>query len=295
MQVPAGSLPTLLQYVPVQLLCPNDWEMREHNSQLRLVPDVAFVCTSPNEFVHALPSCLYSVCLKLPPHLLPSWEMEGWKHGLGLQECRQRMCGAALSLRRLFCQPGATDQQSSSQPCSDLIPLSLYLTLFSAKGTYCPHVSFLRQPPVLLPMGHVCLATSPSPSPLSLSLFLLPTLSLSLFFPQSSCLSTFVSVHGCLPVHLPVCLPATLSNTSLAQRSQAVSHFANLPSYVVYWSSVCVFILACLPVCVLSACLASKNGKHGPLAYSKVASAPFNLWTWQEKMMGVITAWRFNT
>lgn len=200
--------------------------------------------------------------------------MEGWKHGLGLQECRQRMCGAALSLRRLFCQPGATDQQSSSQPCSDLIPLSLYLTLFSAKGTYCPHVSFLR---------HATNGASLSGNlSLSLSLFLfpLPTLSLCLFFPQSSFLSTFVSVHGCLHVHLPVCLPATLSNTFLAQRSQAVSHFGNLHGYVVYWSSVCVFILACLPVCVSSACLASKNGKHGPLAYSKIASAPFHLWTW---------------
>lgn len=189
--------------------------------------------------------------------------------GGGLRGCRRRLCGAALSLRSFFCQPSATDQQSASQPCTDLIPLSLTLPLFlspsislslSARGTCCPHVSFLRQPPVLLPTVHVCLATS---LPAFLSASLHACLSLYLLFLQSSCLSAFVSVcmGACLSICLSACQPLFLANTSLAESGQAVSRSANLPDYLpVYSSSVCVFIClparlsACLPVC-LSICL----------------------------------------
>ncbi len=183
--------------------------------------------------------------------------------GGGLQGCSPRLCGAALSLRSLFCQPSATDQQSASQPCTDLIPLSFFLSLFlsssislalSARGTCCPHVSFLRQPPVLLPTVHVCLATS-LPAFLSVALHacLSSSQSFQLVFLQSSCLSAFVGLSVCMSACLSICLsacqPLFLANTSLAESGQAVSHSANLPDYLpVYSSSVCVFI--CLPACL---------------------------------------------
>lgn len=205
--------------------------------------------------------------------------MGGWLGG-----CRCRLCGAALSLRSLFCQPSATDQQSASQPCTDLIPPSLSLSRFlslplflspsislslSARGTCCPHVSFLRQLPVLLPTVHVCLATS-LPAFLSAALHVsLPASPLYLLLLQSSCLSAFVSVSlsvcmgACLSICLSACQPLFLANTSLPESGQAVSRSANLPDYLpVYSSSVCVSIClparlsACLPVC-LSICLLS--------------------------------------
>lgn len=85
----------------------------------------------------------------------------GWRDedmGWGQRGCRRRLCGAALSLRSLFCQPGATDQQSASQPCTDLIPLSLsisvslYLTL--------PLCQRHLLSPCLLPTPTACPATN---------------------------------------------------------------------------------------------------------------------------------------
>lgn len=240
---------------------------------------MAFVILTDPNFVHV---CLLSpvwatVCsTSLPSQACLSLPARGWRDedvGGGLGGWRRRLCGTALSPRTLFCQPSATDQQSASQPCTDLIPLSLSPFLspsislsLAARGTCCPHVSFLRQLPVLLPTVHVCLATS---LPAFLSAALHACLSLYLLFLQSSCLSAFVSVSlsmcmgACLSICLSACQPLFLANTSLSESGQAVSRSANLPDYLpVYSSSVCVFIClparlsACLPVC-LSICLLS--------------------------------------
>lgn len=193
--------------------------------------------------------------------------------------CRRRLCGAARSLRTLFCQPSATDQQSASQPCTDLIPPSLPLFL-------SPSISvslYLTLPlcqrhllsPCLLPTPTACPATNgaclsgnrSACPPVCRSARL--SVSPYLLFLQSSCLSAFVSVSlsvctgACLSICLSACQPLFLANTSLQESGQAVSRSANLPDYLpVYSSSVCVFICLparlseCLPVC-LSICLSS--------------------------------------
>lgn len=191
--------------------------------------------------------------------------------GCGLQGCRRRLCGAALSLRSLYCQPGATDQQSASQPCTDLIPpslsisVSLYLTL--------PLCQRHLLSPCLLPTPTACPATNGACLSGNLSACLSvccsACLSLYLFFLQSPCLPAFVSVSlsvcmgACLSICLSACQPLFLANTSLAESGQAVSRSANLPDYLpVYSSSVCVSIClpvhlsACIPICV-SICLLS--------------------------------------
>lgn len=181
--------------------------------------------------------------------------------GCGLQGCRRRLCGAALSLRSLYCQPGATDQQSASQPCTDLIPpslsisVSLYLTL--------PLCQRHLLSPCLLPTPTACPATNGACLSGNLSACLSvccsACLSLYLFFLQS----LSVCMGACLSICLSACQPLFLANTSLPESGQAVSRSANLPDYLpVYSSSVCVSIClpvhlsACIPICV-SICLLS--------------------------------------
>lgn len=103
--------------------------------------------------------------------------MGGWLEG-----CRWSLRGAALSLRSLFCQPSATDQQSASQPCTDLIPLSISLPFFLSVSLYfCLPLS--RSPP--LPEA---LAVPMSPS-------------------YANCLSCY---QWCMTVWQPLCLPLCL-------------------------------------------------------------------------------------
>lgn len=205
--------------------------------------------------------------------------MQGCRDG----GCRRRLYGAALSLRSLFCQPSATDQQSASQPCTDLIPLSLSLSLYFclllSRSPFLPEALAVPMSPSYanclscyqrcmsvwqpLCLPFCLLLCMPVSLPVRLSI--IPPVLLSVCF----CVCVSVCVHGCLPVHLPVCLPAlSQANTSLPESSQAVSGSANLPDYLpVYSSSVCVSIClpaclsACLPVCpsicLLSVCLSS--------------------------------------
>uniref|UniRef100_A0A0S7EK95 PPUP8892 n=1 Tax=Poeciliopsis prolifica TaxID=188132 RepID=A0A0S7EK95_9TELE len=151
---------------------------------------------------------------------------------------------AALSLRSLFCQPCATDQQSASQPCTDLIPLPLTPTISVSSYLALPLCQRPLPSPCLLPTPtacslptvHVCLATSPPAclllcapvSPLRLSVILPVLLSVGL--------STSLSLCQSLPP----------SNIPPPESGQPVSRSANLPDYLpIYLSSVCVSI--CLP------------------------------------------------
>lgn len=189
--------------------------------------------------------------------------------GGGLGGWRRRLCGAALSLRRLFCQPSATDQQSASQPCTDLIPLSLSLSLY-----FCLPLS--RSP--LLPEA---LAVPMSPSyanclscyqrcmsvwqPLCLLFCLL--LCMPVFLPASLSIHSssgppvclllclFLCVHACLPVHLPVCLPATFSSQYLAAGKwpgcQPLCQSACL-SACLFVICVCLYLFACSSICLFT-------------------------------------------
>ncbi len=191
----------------------------------------------------------------------------------------RRLCGTALSLRILFCQPSATDQQSASQPCTDLIPLSLsvslslYFCLPLSRSPSLPEALAVPMSPSYancLSCYQWCMSVWQPLCLLFCLLLCMPVcLSLYLLFLQSSCLSAFVSVSlsmcmgACLSICLSACQPLFLANTSLSESGQAVSRSANLPDYLpVYSSSVCVFIClparlsACLPVC-LSICLLS--------------------------------------
>lgn len=149
---------------------------------------------------------------------MPAW---GWRdEGMGrwLGGCTWSLCGAALSLRSLFCQPSATDQQSASQPCTDLIPLLLSLPLFlspsillsfPARGTCCPCVSFLRQLPVLLPTVHDCLATS-LPAFLSAALHACLSSSQSMHKSFSPPVCLLLRLCFCLCAWVPACPSACL-------------------------------------------------------------------------------------
>lgn len=148
--------------------------------------------------------------------------------GGGLWGCRWRLCEAALSLRSLFCQPSATDQQSASQPCTDLILLSLSPSISVSLYLALPLCQRHLLSPCLLPTPTACPATNGACLSGNLSaclsvccsacLSILQPVSLSIiplvFLSVCFCLS--VCVHGCLPVHLPVCLPATLSSQYLS-------------------------------------------------------------------------------
>lgn len=281
-RAPCGSKPS---HIVLQVCCRVEEESRSDRSSpvsdavLALSLHVldhnwmAFIVLYTFVFRHlSTPLFAKSLCLRklLFPSQLGDGGMKGWLGG-----CRWSLRGAALSLRSLFCQPSATDQQSASQACTDLIPLSLpfFLSLFLY---FCLPLS--RSPP--LPEA---LAVPMSPSyanclscyqwcmtvwqPLCLPLCLLlrmpvslaASLSVCLSVDRSSCLSAFASVFlslcmgACLSICLSACQPLFLANTSLPESGQAVSRSANLPDYLpVYSSSVCVSI--CLPAC-LSACL----------------------------------------
>lgn len=117
------------------------------------------------------------------------------------------LCGTAFTQRSLYCQPSATDQQSGSQLCTDLVPVPL--SCFTSVSFYlafplCQRrllsLRLLPSPTACsLPMVHDCLAAS------------LPS---CLLFLQSCCLCAWVSVH------LPVSLPATSSSQYLTARKR---------------------------------------------------------------------------
>lgn len=129
---------------------------------------------------------------------------------------------AALSLRSLFCQPCATDQQSASQPCTDLIPLPLTISVSSylalpLRQRPLPSPCLLPTPTAcLLPVVHVCLATF-------LTACLLLLLPVSLLFLQLSCLCARVSVCP------SACLPASRFFSPISLHRKAARLSAALP------------------------------------------------------------------
>lgn len=121
----------------------------------------------------------------------------------------------------------STASQPASQPCTEHTSLSPFLSAFlslsislalRARGTYCPHVSFLCQPPVPLPTVHVCLVSLSCPS------FCLPRC--------MSCLSTYSSSspppHLSAMLHLSDSMPTRVFHQYLRGRKHP-SCSASLP------------------------------------------------------------------
>ena len=222
-----------------------------------------------------------TVCNKSPPSSpCLSVPAGGWRdEGMGgrLGECRRRLCGAALSPRSLFCQPSATDQQSASQPCTDLTPLSLTLSLSpSLSLSSSISVSLHLAPPLcqrhllspcLLPTPTACPATNSAclsgNLPACFSVFCSACVSLSSSSSSSSssppvclllCLCAWVSACP------SACLPASHSFQPIPPCRRAARLSAVLPICLTISPSprhlfvslfVCLFV--CLPV-YLSAC-----------------------------------------
>lgn len=268
-----------------------------------ILPTTAEFVTPTLYFVLGLPfwTCLYvNSPLLPPPHrlvflsLLGDGGMKIWAEG-----SRDVDGGCVELLSPWGAYSASPVPQINSQPASRALTSSLSLSLFlspsislslSARGTCCPHVSFLRQPPVLLPTVHVCLATSlPSLFCLLLcmavSLSPLPPVLLSVCF----CVCASVCVHGCLPVHLPVCLPATLSSQYLSGGKrpgcQPLCQSARLSACLLV-ICLCLCLSACAPICLLTCLHVHLFAVHlgvllvkcwtWTLTYSNVAGGHFN-------------------
>ena len=170
----------------------------------------------------------------------------------------------------------STASQPASQPCTEHTSLSPFLSAFlslsislalRARGTYCPHVSFLCQPPVPLPTVHVCLVSLSCPS------FCLPRC--------MSCLSTYSSSSPppiCLlcSICLTVCQPEFFTNTSVAESIQAALPVCLICMFVRHLFETLLLLLyvseltICVLLCYLSSCkivriiFRSSIYPHGP-------------------------------
>lgn len=161
--------------------------------------------------------------------------------------CNRRLRGAARSQRTLFCQPSAIDQQSASQPCTDLIPPSLSLSLPLSRSPSLPEALTVPVSPSyanclsryqrcmsvwqpLCPL--LCMPVSPSTIP--------PVL-----------LSVCCCV--CVPACPSACLPASHFSWPIPLCRKAARLLAALP----ICPTICLSIhhlfvssLVCLPVCL---------------------------------------------
>lgn len=174
-RAPCGSKPS---HIVLQVCCRVEEESRSDRStpvsdavlalSLHVLDHnwMAFIVLYTFVFRHlSTPLFAKSLCLRklLFPSQLGDGGMKGWLGG-----CRWSLRGAALSLRSLFCQPSATDQQSASQACTDLIPLSLpfflsfFLSSFISVFLYLALLLCQRHllSPCLLPTPTACPATN---------------------------------------------------------------------------------------------------------------------------------------